>query len=319
MSTRSKFVLFIAVCVCGIVGFRLFGKGEVNGSVEVAPLGGTSVSAKTPDAVDPSAVAGVGEASELGSANASSGSGVSSMQQVIEIAEEALVSMSSNLEDYTATFVKQESVSGTLSPVTQMQIKIQSRMRNETDDAPMRIYLKFEQPEANQGREVIWAGDMNDGKMAVYEPVILLNLKTLWLDPTGPLAMRGQRYPIYHIGLVQLVEELVARGKREIGNPDVTVALQEGFSYHDRTCQLLTATRSKPSGGDPADDFSRAEIVFDPNDKLVLAFRSYGWPEEGAVDQQAPLLESYEYRDVKLNVGLTEEDFDYQNEGYSFP
>lgn len=316
MSTRSKLAVFIAVCVCGIVGFRLFGKGEVNGSVEVAPLGGTPVSAKNPDAMDPSAIAKAGEAADP---EAASGSGVSSMQQVIDIAEEALVSMSTNLEDYTATFVKQESVSGTLSPVSQMQIKIQSRMRNEADDAPMRIYLKFEQPEANKGREVIWAGDMYDGKMAVYEPVMLLNLKTLWLDPTGPLAMRGQRYPIYHIGLVQLVEELIDRGKREIGNPDVTVVLQEDFQYGDRTCQLLTAKRAKPAGGDPADDFSRAEVVFDPNDKLVLAYRSYGWPEEGAADQQPPLLESYEYRDVKINVGLKEEDFDYQNEGYSFP
>ena len=38
-----------------------------------------------------------------------------------------------------------------------------------------------------------------------------------------------------------------------------------------------------------------------------------------AVSGPAPLLESYTYYDVKLNVGLTEDDFDPANPEYRYP
>jgi hypothetical protein len=34
---------------------------------------------------------------------------------------------------------------------------------------------------------------------------------------------------------------------------------------------------------------------------------------------EPPLIESYSYSDIKLNAGLTDKDFDYENEEYDFP
>jgi hypothetical protein len=50
---------------------------------------------------------------------------------------------------------------------------------------------------------------------------------------------------------------------------------------------------------------------------LVLMFRSFGWPEKEG--DEIPLLESYTYHDVEINVGLTDEDFDPDNPKYNFP
>ena len=240
----------------------------------------------------------------------------SSIAEVIELAREALASMEDSLNDYTAQFTKQErDNAGNLTEKTKMEVKIQSRLRNAENDAPMRIYLKFLAPETTAGREVIWAKDRYDAQMAVHDTSLVLSWKTLWLEPTGMLAMTGQRFPIYEIGLTRLVEKLIERGQKDVGNPDVSVTITAGHPYDGRVTELIQATRSKPGGGE--DDFSLAEIVYDPERKLVLSYRAFGWPENPNGD--LPLLESYEYRDVRTNVGLTEQDFDVSNEGYNFP
>lgn len=242
----------------------------------------------------------------------------SSIKEVIEIANEAMASMDSSLEDYTAHFTKQErSESGVLSEKTEMQVKIQSRHRNATNDAPMRIYLKFELPESTKGREVIWGKDLYEGQMAVHENTLMLSWKTIWLDPTGMLAMAGQRFPIYEIGVSKLVEKLIERGSKIHDDPGVSVTITRDYDYDGRACELMRAERQQPGGGD--DDFSLAEIVYDPERRLVLGYRSFGWPESGDAEAELPLLELYEYRDLKNNVGLTDKDFDVTNESYMFP
>lgn len=242
----------------------------------------------------------------------------SSIEEVLKLADEALLSIQGSLVDYTARFIKQErNPSGQLNEKSEMDVKIQTRHRNESNDAPMRIYLKFHAPEATVGREVIWGKDLYDGQMAVHEVTVLLSWKTLWLDPTGMLAMAGQRYPIYEIGVTGLVEKLIQRGKKDLNNPDVTVTITREYDYDDRKCELIQAKRAKPGGGE--DDFSLAEIVYDPERLLILSYRSFGWPANGATDEPLPLVESYEYRNLKTNVGLTDLDFDVTNAAYTFP
>ncbi|TWT80869.1 hypothetical protein CA13_23150 [Planctomycetes bacterium CA13] len=239
----------------------------------------------------------------------------SSIAEVLEIARAARVAMAGNLKDYTARFVKQEvDTSGLLGETTEMNVKVQTRLRDGSDNAPMRVYLGFESPESVRGREVIWAKDLHDGQLVVHEAG-LLGMITLRLDPTGMLAMRGQRYPIYEIGLVRLVEKLIERGGKDLDNPDIQVTITKEVPFDDVSAELIQVKRSKPS--DEEDDFSLAEIVMDPNRQLVLSYRSFGWPaDEG---EKPPLQESYAYHDIQTNVGLAETDFDPQNSAYQFP
>lgn len=245
-----------------------------------------------------------------------SGIGQPSMADVLDMAKAARLHMAENLDDYTARFVKQEvDTRGVLGEESEIQMKVQTRLRGDTEQAPMRVYLNFQAPESVKGREVIWAEDLYDGKMAVHEVGLLLGLKTLWLDPNGIIAMQGQRFPISEIGMVRLVEKLIERGKQDRDNPDISVTMTNDHQLGDVTTQLIQVRRSKPSGLE--DDFSLAEIAIDQERQLVLSYRSFGWPDE--TGDEPPLLESYTYYDVKTNVGLSESDFDPNNPSYNYP
>jgi hypothetical protein len=61
--------------------------------------------------------------------------------------------------------------------------------------------------------------------------------------------------------------------------------------------------------------------VLDPSRKLILQYRSFGWEDSESENANAdpPLLESYTYKDVKTNVGLSDIDFDVKNPDYGYP
>ena len=241
---------------------------------------------------------------------------VVTMSDVLDMAKSARTHLSTTLNDYTARFVKQEQdSSGMLAPESEILMKVQTRCRNEENDAPMRVYLAFNKPQNLKGREVIWGADLFDGKMVVHEVGLLLGLKTLWLDPTGFLAMQGQRYPISEIGIMKLIDKLIERGEKDRNNPDISVNIIADQKLDDTTTQVIQIRRSKRSNQE--DDFSLAEITIDPERQLILGYRAFGWPDEPEGDPV--LLESYIYHDVKTNVGLTDVDFDPKNSDYNFP
>jgi hypothetical protein len=47
-----------------------------------------------------------------------------------------------------------------------------------------------------------------------------------------------------------------------------------------------------------------------------VRYASYGFPVGDSKD--LPILEEYTYLDIKLNVGLTDADFDHKNAEYKF-
>ena len=238
------------------------------------------------------------------------------MQDLLNLAESSLDHLSHNLVDYTARFEKIEvNENSHQLEKTVMQLKVQTRFRNMTLDAPRRIYLRFSEPSSVSGREVIWRQDLYNGKMAVHEPGFLLSLKTIWLDPNGILAMQGQRHPISEVGIVKLTEQLIQRGKEDLDNPLLSIGLQTNHQYDDLTTHLITIIKNQTSNIEG--DYGRAEIVFDPERNLVLSFRSYATPTSPSDSPQ--LIESYSYHNLQVNVGLTESDFDVTNEQYDFP
>lgn len=256
---------------------------------------------------------------------------VVSMQEVLQLAEEALQIWQQEVDDYTATLIKQESVGGSVGEPNELLIKVHCRHRaaDRQETEPMRVYLRFDQPDSVAGREVIWCEDLHDGKLVAHEAG-LLGLMTVRLDPNGMVAMRGQRYPIHQIGLTNLIKQLIERGQTDRDNPDVQVTIRRGLSGEatpgsPAAIDLIEVTRQQPSGR--ADDFSLARIYFDSERKIPFQYEAYGWPEDSeqakiALDNrdssQLPLLESYTYLNLQTNVGLTEQDFDPANPQYKY-
>ena len=239
----------------------------------------------------------------------------SSIEEILQMANDARKHMAETLDQYSARFVKLEADSANPGEETVIQMKVQTRLRGDTEDAPMRVYLDFQAPESVKGREVIWCADLHDGKLVVHDVGLKAWLGTLYLDPNGMLAMQGQRYPISEIGLVKLVEKLIERGEQDRDNPDVKVTITDNHVVGTLSGQLIQVRRTRPSNTE--DDFSLAEILIDPERKLIVSYRSFGWPDvEG---DPPPMQESYTYHDIDTTVEFTEADFDPKNPAYRFP
>ncbi len=304
---RRVWIIFLTLAVCFVlVAIRERRSSQIVSSAELEQLA-------APTIVD---VAG-----------SSSITGETTMADVLALAKESLASMHSTVHDYTARFVKQErDAEGNLGEVAEMKMKVMPRHRDGKLDAPMRVYLDFQKPASQVGREVIWAEDLYDGQLVVHEGGFF-GMLTVRLDPNGFMAMRGQRFPINQIGLTRLVELLVERGTLDLDNPDISVVITKGHQFDGIETELIQVKRAKPSGLE--NDFSLAEIVVDRNRMLVLQYRSFGWNETAAVASPSlakgadhaspPLIESYSYHDIKTNVGLTRSDFDPENAEYRYP
>ena len=67
----------------------------------------------------------------------------------------------------------------------------------------------------------------------------------------------------------------------------------------------------------PYFEFYRAEIFIDRELNVPIRYAAWTWPPTGT---DTPVLEEeYNYRDIRLNVGLTDRDFDPDNPTYNFP
>ncbi len=300
LSRKPRVIIAAALgMAAAIVLFNSIGSDRSSPSESVAPIASES---QTGDAIEDLST-GASRTRE------------SSLEEVLQIARDSRAFIAKNLHDYTARFIKQEvDTGGTLGEKTEMQVKVQTRFREDGETGAMRVYMNFISPESVAGREVIWAEDLHDAQLVVHEAG-LLGIATLRLPPTGFLAMRGQRYPISEFGLVRLVEKLIERGELDLESPDIEVTLTTNFLHDDVAAELIQVKRGKPSGR--KDDFSMAEIVVDRERQLILQYRSFGWPKSEG--ETLPLQESYAYHDIKINVGLTDKDFDPENDDYRFP
>jgi hypothetical protein len=66
----------------------------------------------------------------------------------------------------------------------------------------------------------------------------------------------------------------------------------------------------------PQYDFHLARVFLDRELNVPIRYEAYGWPSHPGAP--LPLLEEYTYMDLKVNIGLTDADFDASNANYRF-
>jgi hypothetical protein len=126
--------------------------------------------------------------------------------------------------------------------------------------------------------------------------------------------MWGQAYPIWEIGLEKLVVQLLERGGKMRDLPGCEVQFIDGATIDDHECTLIQIMFPEEK---PEHDFYLAQIFLDDERQVPLRYAAYLWPE--TAEAKPPVIEEYTYQDVKLNVGLTDADFDPDNSEYHFP
>lgn len=230
---------------------------------------------------------------------------------VLDIGEKALKHLNENIRDYECLMVSAVQMNGKQRDPQFMQCKI--RERNPAAGISFAVYGKFLKPQSLNGQEVIWVEGKNDGNLVAHQAG-LLNLTRWNLPPNGPIAMNGNKYPITEIGLVNLLELMLERGRRDREYGKCEVSFDPACEVDGRKCVLLEIRHPKKEG---PYDFHLARIYFDIEQQLLFGYEGFDWPAEPG--QEPPLLEKFFYSDLKLNAGLTEADFDPDNPAYNYP
>ena len=211
------------------------------------------------------------------------------------------------IKDYTFTLIKQESVNGKTYDPCMFDMKI----RNE----PFSVYLKYRQPEKKAGTEAVFVKGKNNDKIQAKGVGALALIGTTSLTPTSRFAMDGNKYPITEVGITRLVDLLIEVGENDIlNNYECKVQYYENANVGTRACTCIEVIHPKVTPG--KFPFHIARIFIDNELQLPIKYESYDWPKKEG--EKPALLEAYIYNDLKLNVGLTDLDFDTKNPDYNF-
>jgi hypothetical protein len=211
-----------------------------------------------------------------------------------------------NVKDYTCTVVKQERIGGTLNPPEFMAAKIRQQ--------PFSAYLRFLRPEEAKGREVIYVAGANEGNLVAREGSGFRRaIGFVLLKPAGLVAMQDNRYPITELGISNLIDRLIEVGRQDRKYAESEVHFYKNAKVNGRVCTLIEASHPVPRANFR---FHKARIYIDDELHVPIRYEAYQWPKQPG--GEPPLDEAYTYLDLKLNVGLTDADFDYRNQVYHF-
>lgn len=233
---------------------------------------------------------------------------------LVKYASERYRNIQEQVKDYTCTLVKREQVDGQLSDTQFLFLKLRhARSPQGQAPVPFSVYLRFLTPAQLEGREVIYVDGRYNGKIIARRGGLRMAYMTFGLDPKGELAMQDNRYPITEIGFKNLIKRLVEVANEDMQYGECEVKYYPGAKINGRVCTMAQVTHPVRR---PYFRYHLARLFIDDELQLPVRYAAYDWPESAG--GQPRLMEEYTYLDIKLNVGLTDRDFDYHNESYNF-
>lgn len=232
-------------------------------------------------------------------------SGKEAMLRNIQLLEKGLGDFK-KVPDYLCTFTKQERISGDLSSVQKITLKL----RHE----PLGIYMKWRSGET--GQQVIWVEGQNDGKMLVKAGGIKGRLGTLSLDPTSALAMSQSRHPCTMVGLKSAAEKIIHHQKIALdGGNTFNCELRDDAEFDGRPCYrcLVEYTSQQTST-----EYRKSEILIDKQLSMPVSVMNFTWANDAdpsKIDEET-LIEHYMYTDIQVQQQFADLDFSRTNEDY---
>lgn len=215
--------------------------------------------------------------------------------QVIAQAREAYQAV----QDYACTFVKSEVIGGKLQPENAMAMKVKAQ--------PFSVHFKWQTPKALEGQECCYVTGKHNGVLRGKSPGVLGIVGFVNISLTDPQVVNSSRYPITDAGIGNLIDRLAKRWPEEKARQR-TVATVRNYEFSGKRCTRVETVNPNTQ---PGEFFCyRSVIYFDQESKLPIRAEMYDWPKPGSPPGGA-FLESYNYVNLKLNVGLTDKDFAY--------
>jgi hypothetical protein len=202
------------------------------------------------------------------------------------------------VRDYTCLFVKRERLRGQLQPENLMEMKVRTQ--------PFSVYFHWASPATFAGQQACYVDGRNGGMMRVHSNGIAGVVGFVTLDPRDPRAAQNSRHTITEAGIGNLIERFRQRWEveRRLNQTQIRVAQ---YLYNQRPCTRVEAIHPANTGQFYA---YRSVVYFDNGTHLPIRVEAYDWPRPGA-PAGGDLLESYSYVNLRLNVGLSDRDFNY--------
>jgi len=201
-----------------------------------------------------------------------------------------------SVEDFTAIMHRRERLWGQMQPEETILIKF----RNQ----PFSVYMKWIK-EPHKTREAIYVENQNDGKIVAHEVVGLVN----WMrkvSPNDPEARKQSHHPITEAGIGKAIESLIRVCETAQKAGDLRLFYVGQQPVNDRPADLVM--RVLPPK--PAYPYHVLLMHIDKELGLPVKFATFNW--------NAEVETVYTYSDLKVNVGLTDEDFSYKNKQYGY-
>jgi hypothetical protein len=234
------------------------------------------------------------------------------LEAVLRFARQEHAFLERTVLDYTCRIVKRERVNGTLQAYQSMFAKVRPAAGEKQEDLPLAVLLQFEGPREVAGRRVLFVE-------GAYGNVMLVRQRrggiTLRVRPDGGLAARETTIPINTIGFHNMIARAIEQMEDDM-QADPAAANTEVEFFRDakidgRPC---TAIRIAHPQRQRDLDFHLAHVFIDKESHLPVRLDYYDWPDQSS--DEPPLLGEFTYSDVKLNVGLTDADFDPERLGF---
>lgn len=218
-----------------------------------------------------------------------------------------------NIRDYSCDLVRRERVHGRLRNAEYLHAKVRHRRtRDGKVMIPFGVYLKVSAPSKFSGREILYVEGQNDGDMLVRNGGRRFAFVTTKINPNSDTAMADNRYPLTEFGLENLVKRLIEVVKEDIRfGADTEVEFFNEATIDGRSCTGILVTHPTY---DSRLRFHKASVFVDDELNVPVRYEAFDWPKEQG--GEPVLLEQYTYRDIKVNVGYTDRDFDAANPDY---
>lgn len=227
------------------------------------------------------------------------------LKRATDLARAAL-EQAQRLQGCTFIMVKRENVNGKLSGHEAVFMKVRTQ--------PFSVYAYTLGPVQPKGREAIYVEGRNGNKAQVHVTGFQHKLLgVLSLDPAGPEMMDGNRNSMTTAGFVNMMTNILKMYDMEGRHPENDVQIYTGAKVDGVPC---TCVQNAHSVRRPDFPYHMTRVFYDEQSSLPIRWEAYDWPAKAGA---APaLLEEYTYRNVKLNPGLNDTDFDINNPAYGY-
>jgi len=195
-----------------------------------------------------------------------------------------------DIEDYEATFIRQETVRGKLRKPEKIAFYFKR---------PFKVRMRWLSGSKTQS-EIVYVKGENDNKILVKMKGLLGGLiKVLKVDVDGYLARRSSSRPVTQAGIGKMIDSLIDLTTRAKNQDEVELTYLGEEWVDDRKVDVVERLL-------PADKYEAPRTLIYIDKRLDVPIQTILYDGEGEVYEQ------YKYQDLLVNVGLEDSLFTFE-------